>query len=142
MKKFILPVIVLIVLILVGVAFGLGSNSAVTLHEFKPGGNWYQLVWTTKGVTALACVGFFLLCFGAFFSIPAAVPFISKYFLLLAGALFVGAGVLMLMTPGAVYSHGEPLELTASYIAACVLVLVAGGLELVGACVGFLPEKK
>lgn len=143
MKKFILPVIGLIALILVGVAFGLGSNSAGNIYAIKPAGNWYQLVWTTKGVSTIGVVGFFLLCVGAFFGLVALIPFkFSKFLMALVGLMFVGAGVIMLLTPGAVYSHGEPFDMAASYTAVCVLTLVAGGLDLLGACVGFLPEKK
>ena len=143
MKKFIVIAIGVISLILVLIAFLLAQNSSGNIFTNYPAGNWYELVWTRHGVNVLACIGFFLLCVGSFFGIVAAIPFkFSKFLMVLVGLMFVGAGVLMLLTPGAVYSHGEPFDMAASYTAVCVLTLVAGGVELVGACVGFLPEKK
>lgn len=146
MKKFILPVIGLIALILVGITFGLGANSAVYFVEETLGrGNWYQLVWTIKGVSVIGCVGFFLLCVGSFFGLIALVPFkFSKFLMALVGLMFIGAGVMFLLTPGSVYSgiNANLYHKTSSYIAMIVLVFVAGGLDLLGACVGFLPEKK
>ena len=72
------------------------------------------------------------------------IPFKGRKFgVLLAGALFVATGVMFLLTKDAVYTaHKELYHNTDSFIAMAVLVFVAGGLELLGACVEFLPEKK
>ena len=145
MKKFILPVINLVALVLSAVVFGLGANSAVYLNTSTVGaGNWYQLVWTVAPGTVVPLIGFFAFCFAAFLALATMIPFKGRKFgVLLAGALFVATGVMFLLTKDAVYTaHKELYHNTDSFIAMAVLVFVAGGLELLGACVEFLPEKK
>ena len=147
MKKFILPVINLISIVLSAVVFGLGANSAVYRGQTSDGqGNWYQLVWTIpQPLQVVAVMGFFLFVFAVFFTLVTMIPFkYRKVGLCLVGLMFVAAGVMFLMTPGAVYTgnNAGSYKLSDSLIAMAVLVFVAGGLELVGACIDFLPEKK
>ena len=148
MKKFILPVINLISLILSGIVFGLGANTAV---EFKYGnvaaGNWYQLVWQIapqSNPNAFGIVGFFVFIAAVFFTLVTMIPFKARKFCVaLVGLLFVAAGVFFFLTPnGAFGSRVNLYQNTDSFIAMAVLVFVAGGLELLGAAVEFLPEKK
>lgn len=147
MKKFIVPIINLVSLILSSVVFGLGATSAV---KFTPrdevAGNWYELVWTRfSPLSAIAIVGFFLFCFACFFTLLTMIPFKFRFVgVCLAGLLFIGAGVMFLLTPGAVYtgSNASDYAKTDSFIAMIVLVFVAGGLELVATAVSLLPEKK
>ena len=145
MKKFILPVINLIALVLSAVVFGLGANSAVYFKTSTTGvSNWYQLVWTTQPGTLIPLLGFFFFVFAAFFALVTMIPFKGRKFgVILAAALFIGAGVMFLLTKDAIYTaHPELYHNTDSFIAMMVLVFVAGGLELIGAVVDFLPEKK
>ena len=147
MKKFILPVINLISIVLSAVIFGLGANSAVYRGQTSAGqGNWYQLVWTIpQPLAALAVVGFFVFVFAVFFALVTMIPFKArKYCLCLLGAMFIAAGVLFLLTPGAVYTGANAASYirSDSLIAMSVLAFVAGGLELIGSVVEFLPEKK
>ena len=147
MKKFIVPVINLIALVLSAVVFGLGANSAVYRGVSSNGkGNWYQLVWTIPSQpTVIGLVGFFLFCIAVFVALVTMLPFKGRKFcVLLAGLMFVGAGVMFLMTPGAVYTGPNAASYikSDSLIAMAVLVFVAGGLEVLGSCVELLPEKK
>lgn len=146
MKKFILPVINLIALVLGAVTFGLGANSAVYRGQSTNGvSNWYQLVWTTKPGTLIPLLGFFFFVFAVFFALLTMIPFKGRKFgLVLTGGLFVASGVMFLLTPAAVFTgvNAASYIKSASFIAMIVLVFVAGGLELIGACVDFLPEKK
>lgn len=145
MKKFILPVINLIALIMSAVIFGLGANSAVTLNSVGAG-NWYQLVWEiTSTPTAVGLLGFFFFCFAVAACIVAMVPFkVRKYVELGVGALFVASGVMFLLTPAAVYTgvNASLYVKTASLIAMAVLAFVSGGLALAGAALELVPEKK
>ena len=147
MKKFILPVINLIAIVLSAVVFGLGANSAVYRLQASMGqGNWYQLVWTVAQTpTVIGLVGFFLFVLAVFFTLVTMIPFKGRKFAeCLVGLMFVGAGVMFLLTPGAVYTgpNAASYHATDSLIAMAVLVFVAGGLELLGSLIEFLPEKK
>ena len=148
MKKFILPVINLISIVLSAVVFGLGANSAVYRGVASAGqGNWYQLVWTiAPQPTLIGLLGFFLFVFAVFFALVTMIPFKGRKFAVCAvGLMFVTAGIMFLLTPGS-YFDGSAAAAhyikTDSYIAMAVLVFVAGGLELLGSAVEFLPEKK
>lgn len=143
MKKFILPVINLIALVLSGVIFGLGANSAIYRGEVSNGqGNWYQLVWEIpQKLSVVAILGFFLFIAAVFFCLVAMVPFkYRKYVEACVAGLFIASGILILLTPARIY----PAEYvkSASYIAMVVLSFVSGAITLVGACLEFLPEKK
>ena len=147
MKKFILPVINLVSLVLSAVIFGLGANSAVYWGQSSNGqGNWYQLVWSiAETPTAVGLLGFFLFVFAVFATLVTMIPFkYRKFAVACVGAMFVVAGVMFLLTPASVYTgvNAEGYIKSDSLIAMAVLAFVAGGLELCGACVEFLPEKK
>lgn len=147
MKKFIVPIINLVSLILASVVFGLGSTTAV---KFGPSeiasGNWYQLVWEIpQALKAVAVMGFFFFCVAVFLALVTMIPFKFRFVgVCLAGLLFVATGVMFLLTPAAVYSGSNAAlySKTDSYIAMIVLVFVAGGLELLATAVSLLPEKK
>lgn len=152
MKKFILPVINLIALVLSAVIFGLGANTAVNFGT-NPQGNWYQLVWTPQTTmgnpsqySLIAILGFFFFVFAAFFALATMIPFKGRKFgVCLASALFIATGVMFLMTIGDVfkfYPSVSEFTRTDSFTAMAVLAFVAGGLELIGAIVEFLPGKK
>jgi len=146
MKKFIVPIINLVSIILASVVFGLGANTAV---EFKAtetaSGNWYQLVWNyVEPLKVIAVVGFFLFVVAVFLCLVTMIPFKFRLVgLCLAGLMFVGAGVMFLLTPDAVFGSKAALYgKTDSFIAMIVLVFVAGGLELLATAVDLIPSKK
>ena len=147
MKKFIIPVINLVGLVLSAVIFGLGANSAVYFGQTSNGqGNWYQLVWSLSNEPVFfAQLGFFLFIAAVVGALLTMIPFKHRKFcLLFVCALFVGAGVMILLSPDAVFTgaNASLYHRTDSLIAMGVLAFVAAFLECVAACVDFLPEKK
>ena len=147
MKKFIVPIINLVSLILASVVFGLGATTAVKFGASEvASGNWYQLVWEIpQTLKVVAVMGFFFFCVACFLALVTMIPFKFRFVgVCLAGLLFIGTGVMFLLTPGAVYSGSNAAlySKTDSFIAMIVLVFVAGGLELLATAVSLLPEKK
>lgn len=148
MRKFIIPVINLVGLVLSAVIFGLGANSAVYFGSQSSNGvgNWYQLVWGLSNEPAyFGQVGFWLFIAAVVGLLLTMIPFKHRRFcLLFVGALFIGAGVMMLLAPDSIYNgvNADLYHKTDSLIAMAVLAFVAGGLEVIGSCVEFLPEKK
>jgi len=124
-KKFLFPVLTLVAIALVSIAFGLGSNSAVTVVDSVAGGNWYQLVWKLNK-PAMNIVSFFALCVGAAGLLVILVPFkCRKYTAILTGALLLASGVMMFFAAKQVWA-GYTIELSGSMIAMGVLTIIAG----------------
>ena len=147
MKKFIVPVINLISMVLAGVIFGLGANTAVEhvgVSTNSPAGNWYQLVWQfSDKINYWGLVGFFLLCVASFLLLVTLLPFKArKFVVLVVGLMLIAAGVMFLFTPRGVYYTNPSYVKTDSLIAMSILAFVAGGLEVLGSVVELLPEKK
>ena len=132
MRKFLLPVINIVNLILVGIAFALGGNTAA----YSPAGtervalgNYYQLVWNNP--QPFGVVAFFLFVVGVFFLLVTLVPFKARKFVAcLDGAMLVAAGVLTLSLAGTVANETLGYTNSGSLIAVAVLMIVAGGLAL------------
>lgn len=144
MKKFIIPVINLVCLVMSAVIFGLGANSAVYIIGSSTGaGNWYQLVWTIpETLSVIAVLGFFLFIAAVALCLFAMIPFkFRKFVEVCVAGLFIAAGVMFLLTPGAIYGANVDYK-TASLITMVVLAFVSGGLTCFGALLDFLPEKK
>ena len=148
MKKFIIPVINLVALVLSAIIFGLGANSAVYFGSQTSNGqgNWYQLVWSlSNGPAFFGQLGFFLFIAAVVGALLTMIAFKHRRFVLLfVCALFVGAGVMILLSPESVYTgvNAALYHRTDSLIAMGVLAFVAAFLECVAALVDFLPEKK
>lgn len=147
MKKFIIPVINLVALVLSAVIFGLGANSAVYFGQSSNGqGNWYQLVWSLSNEPVFfGQIGFWLFIAAVVGALLTMINFKHRRFVLLfVCALFVGAGVMMLLSPEGVYTgvNASLYHRTDSLIAMGVLAFVAAFLECVASLVDFLPEKK
>ena len=151
MRKFIFSIVSLVNMILLGIAFGLGSNSAIEVSSAeKASGNYYQLVfWGASGAkpAALNIVAFALLCAGALLAVISLVPFkFRKFVNILGGACMIGSGVLTLWVPTnfmeTAENHIATFSSTGSLIAMAVLILVAGGLALLAAIFELLPSKK
>lgn len=150
MKKFLLPIINIVNIVLVSITFGLGNNCALVVKEASSKRNvmnWYGLVWNPvveKGhdvYNVIGIVGFFL-----FVAAVAAVLFtliptkVRKWVNALSGAAFIASGVLFLLTPKASKMAGVlPFETTNSLIAMAVLVFVAGALALTAALIEIIP---
>ena len=136
MRKFLLPVINIVNLILVGIAFALGGNTAA----YSPAdtervalGNYYQLVWNNPQV--LGVVAFFLFVVGVFFLLVTLIPFKARKFVAcLDGAMLIASGVLTLGLAGTVANPSLGYTNSGSLIAVAVLMIVAGGLAVLMAC--------
>lgn len=148
MRKFLLPIINLVNVILVSITFGLAKLSGATdvslAHE-PPLPNFYNLVWGHQEVAnVIGIVGFFLFVFAVALTVVGFIPMKSRKCIVgTAGAMYIAAGVLFLLTPQN-YCYGNEttvLELSGSLIAMAVLVFVAGALSI-GMLALELTEKK
>ncbi len=147
MRKFLLPIINLVNVILVSITFGLANNPGATdpaMHDAALP-NFYNLVWGHQEVTNIyGIVAFFLFVVAVALTVICFIPGKARKVLVaLTGLMYIGAGVLFLLTP-AHYCYGNAetvLELSGSLIAMAVLVFVAGALSLL-MCVVESTEKK
>ena len=143
MRKFLLPVINIVNLILVGIAFALGGNTAAYTPsgtERAPLGNYYQLVWNKPEV--LGVVAFFLFVVGVFFLLVTLIPFKARKFVALCdGAMLIASGVLTLGLASNVAGTLGASN-SGSLIALCVLLIVAGGLAVLMALYELFAIKK
>lgn len=147
MRKFLVPVINLVNIILVSIVFGLGSNTAV--YETIRGvdslrGNYYQLVWgAADKANALGIVGFFLFVVAVAATVATFIPFkCRKYTLVLVGAMYIAAGVLFLNTPNGCDQLVFAQKLSDSLIAMAVLVFIAGAFTLGAAALELTAKKE
>ena len=146
MRKFLLPIINLVNIILVSIAWGLSGQSAVkdaVVKAHPVAGNMYQVVWMGSKANIIGIVAFFLFCVACFFTLVAFLPVkIRKFVVCLGGLMYVGAGVLFLLSPKFYdYSIIKP-ELTGAFIAICVLILVAGAFSLLMAAIDMFAKKE
>ena len=139
MKRILSPLINLVSLILVGVAFGLGGLSAAH-HAGNDSnmGTYYQLIW--QNPKFLPVFGFFALCVGAFLLLVVFLPFVRKFAAPLAGALLIVSGVFALLTPKAIQSN-VAVELQPGLIAMAVLLFIAGAFSLIVCALEFLSKE-
>lgn len=133
MRKFLLPIINLVNLILISIVWGLSGQSAVLDKTETGKGNFYQVVWMgTKG-NAAGIVAFFLFCFACLALLVAFLPLKQrKVVTCLGGAMFIAAGVLFFIAPFPPhYDCGivEP-KLSGALIAMGVLTLITGAFML------------
>ncbi len=143
MRKFLSPVINLVSLILVGIAYGLAGITAAKVVDKTSMGNYYQLVW--QNPVALNIVGFFLIIVGTVALIVTFVPKCRKASGPLTVALLIAGGVLALLSPenvqktvgGALPVYNQP-----GLIAMAVLLFVAAFFVAVETCLEFAPEEK
>lgn len=149
MKKFLLPIISLVNVVLFSIAFGLGGNSAYSLvlaNSKQVGQDWYSLVWTPieGGSNAFGVFGFFFFIFAALLVLLAWVPTKGrKWFNLGACVLSVLTGVFFLEAPVKLGRAAvAPIENSDSLIAMAVLVFIAAFLSLVNAVIELAPSKK
>lgn len=144
MKRILSPIINLVSLILVGVAFGLAGLTAATQGNKAEGsaGSYYTLVWNPYGPelkthNVLGIVGFFLLCVAALVLLVAFLPKIRKFVAPVGGLMLIGAGVLALLTPKQV---NPLLTNKPGLIAMAVLLFVAAAFELVITALEFMDK--
>lgn len=151
MRKFLFSIISVINMILLGIAYGLGSNTAMYLikPDEHPVGNWYQLVFNAcdKGYAVQNIVGFVLLVAATALVVLALIPFrCRKYVNILAGAALIVGGIFVLQSPAnyLAMSGAEVIptyHLSGSLIAMATLMFVAAGLAIIGAFAEFATKK-
>ena len=145
MRKFLLPIINLVNLILVSIAWGLSGKSALTDAGNKDiaCGNMYQVIWEGKNANVIGIVAFFLFIVGCALTLVAFLPVKWRKFVSCgAGVAYIASGVLFLLSPKTYdYAMVKP-ELTSAFIAICVLILIAGVFSAGMAVLEFLGKKE
>lgn len=145
MRKFLLPIINLVNLILVSIAWGLSGKTAVIdagRNDAKCG-NIYQVIWMGSKPNIIAIVAFFLFCVACLITLIAFLPVkVRKFCTCLGGLMYVGAGVLFLLSPKTYDYSIIEVELTGALIAICVLILIAGAFSLCMSAIEFLGKKE
>ena len=154
MKKFLLPIMNLVNVVLVSIIFGLGGQTALnfidTNNSKTAKGTWYQLVWTgyyaDGGKTAgnvIGIIGFFLFVVAVAAILVAFLPTkFRKWVSVGMGAALIAAGVLFLITPfhaglsEAIISNSK---ITSELIGMAVLAFVAGAISLGMAALEIVP---
>ena len=149
MRKFLLPVINLINLILVSIAWGLSAakenDSAIIDAGNKDVGcgNLYQVVWGGSHANILAIIAFFAFILGCVLMLAAFLPIKARKFIACAeGLSFVGAGVLFILSPKTYDYPIVKAELTGRFIAVIVLILIAGAFSLLMSAIDFTGKKE
>lgn len=149
MRKFLLPVINLINLILVSIAWGISAakenDSAIIDAGNKDVGcgNLYQVVWGGSHANILAIIAFFAFILGCVLMLAAFLPIKARKFIAcLEGLSFVGAGVLFILSPKTYDYPIVKAELTGRFIAIIVLILIAGAFSLLMSVIDFTGKKE
>lgn len=146
MRKFILPIINLINVVLVSIAFGLSGKSAVLNGDSVGDGNFYQIVWGGEKANIVGIVAFFLLVVAAFLMLVNFLPLRGRKCVAgLTGLMFVATGVLMILCPNPkFYDHAYKISysLTGSYIAMIVLLFIAGALSILMSVIEITGKKE
>ena len=144
MRKILVPILGLLSLVLLGIAFGLASLSIAThtISNTVVGVSYYQAVWQGEYMTALNVIGFFLLCFAPAFVLVGLLPFKFRKFVLCGAALAaIVAGVFILLTPAQYFGADvNKYTINGGLIATGVLVIIAGVLECLAALLDFKKE--
>ncbi len=144
MRKFLSPVINLLSLILVGIAYGLAGITAAHNVNDNSIGSYYQIVW--QNPNGFSVTGFFLIIAATVAVIALFIPKCRKITGSLASVLLITGGVFALLTPSKVQEVPGVTTLPVSnqpgLIGMAVLLFVAAFFSLVIVCLEFLPEDK
>lgn len=129
MRKFLSPIINLVSLVLVGIAYGVASITAAFDAAKNPAGNYYQLVWGSTTNNALNIVGFFLFIAGSALLLFVFLPgIVRKCASLLSAGTLIAGGILALTSPARV----NPTFVTQpGLIGFAVLAFIAGAFSLI-----------
>lgn len=158
MKKILALIISISVIILLGVAFGLGALPAAYYPAWdvsaKQIGNYYAITWQYLALSnqytetygaVMNQVTFFLLCLSSLLAIVVCVPFKKRP--IVDGVLSVmllATGVLLFFVPYffVVGSPQTDIGLGGGLVAMAILVLVAGALNVFKTVLGVLDKKE
>ena len=146
MRKFLSPILNVINLILVSIAWGLSGQTAVNdigVNNKIASGNIYEVIWKGSNANIVAIIGFFLFCVACLGMLIVFLPMkVRKFVACCTGLMFAGAGVLFLLSPK-FYDRGSgQFEPTGILIAISVLILVAALFSLCIAAFEFFREKE
>lgn len=149
MRKFLLPVINLINLILVSIAWGLSAakeNDSALIDAGRNDnglGNVYQIVWGSAKPNVLGIIAFFAFILGCVLMLAAFLPIKARKFIACAeGLAFVAAGVLFILSPKTYQIGAKEIEFTGRFIAFIVLILIAGAFSLLMSAIDFTGKKE
>ena len=143
MKKFLLPIINLVNLVLISITWGLSGKTAVTDKLSSRTATYYTVLWEGHPGNALGIVGFFLFIVACALTLFAFLPVkVRKYATCVAGASYIAAGVLFLVCPHTFSSGIQEPKLTGALIAMAVLVFVAGAFSLCMSAIELFAKKE
>ena len=148
MRKIIATVISLVNLVLLGIAFGLGSLTAATNANEASIGTYYSLVWPTSNayMNAFNIVGFFALCLAAGVMLFLLIPLkVRKFVAVCEVALLIFAGVATLLVPQMYCSVSDVMPtfyLQGGLIAMAVLMFSAAALTAIEAVLEFTDKAE
>lgn len=140
MRKFLSPIINLVSLVLVGIAYGVASITAAFDASKAPAGNYYQLVWSNTSNNVLNIVGFFLFIAGTALLLLVFFPgIVRKCSSFLSAGLLIAGGVLALTSPARI---NPSFTVQPGLIGFAVLAFVAGGFSLIIFLLELLSKKE
>lgn len=142
MRKFISPIINILSLILVGIAYGLAGITAAYNANDVSVGNYYQLVWHNQN--AFNLVGFFLIIAASVMVLVTFIPKIRKFTSLLTAGLLIAGGVMALMAPAKIQevaSSNLALVIQPGLIGMVSLLFVAAFFSLVIFVIEFITKE-
>ena len=139
MRKILVPVLSLVCVVLVAVAFGISAQTVATRVDSTNFGNYYQLVFE-RGFNAYAIVSFVCFVAAAALLVVCLIPTKIRKFVLPVDALaFIAAGVFTLLAPKAALEKITP---NGTLTATAVLLIVAGVLVCGLTCLAFNKKKE
>lgn len=146
MRKFLLPIINLVNLILISVAWGISNHSGAVIDAAENDmarGTLYDIVWMGSKANVIGIVAFFLFIVGCALTLIAFLPVKWRKFVSCgAGAAYIASGVLFLLSPKTYSAIIVEPKLGSAFIAFCVLVLIAGAFSCAMAVIEFLGKKE
>lgn len=139
MRKILVPILSLVCVVLVSIAFGISAQTVATRIDDSNFGNYYQLVFE-RGSNVFALVSFICFVAAAALLVVCLIPTkFRKFVLPVDGAAFIAAGVFVLLAPSKAVEKITP---NGTLTATAVLLIVAGALVCCMAALAFLGKKE
>ena len=139
MRKILVPVLSLVCVVLVAIAFGISAQTVATRVDGSNFGNYYQLVFE-RGSNAFAVVSFVFFVVAAVLLLVCLIPTKFRKFVLPADAAsFIVAGIFVLLAPG---KAAEKITANGTLTATAVLLIVAGAVMCGLTALAFLGKKE
>ena len=139
MRKILVPVLSLVSVVLVAIAFGISAQTVATRVDGSNFGNYYQLVFQ-RGSNVFALVSFICFVAAAALLVVCLLPTkFRKFVLPVDAAAFVAAGVFTLLAPS---KAAEKITANGTLTATAVLLIVAGAVMCCLTLLAFLGKKE